>query len=471
MINRAPLFNLKAVLKETGLTADVLRIWEKRYHIPSPERSKGGHRLYSQHDIETIKWLQNRTREGIRIGQAVDFWKELAKNGKDPLTVQISQPSFEGSLSDHENVMDDLRAQWLNYGLNFDEVMADEVLKKAFALSSVESVCSNILQKGLNVIGTQWYQGKITVQQEHFVAALVIRHLQTLISISPSSNRSETILLACPEGENHTIPILILSLFLRREGYKTVFLGAGIPTSELLNAAKLIQPSLVILSAQQFHTAATLQSAARSFLESSTPLAYGGGIFMEMSELCLRIPAYYLSDNLLESIQRINFYFTDPQPIPAVFQVDESYVQVNELYQRFRRQIELSVIHKFEGESALIPVLESANFRFYQQISSALQFGDMNFLKEDLEWLLGMMSYPRHENNTANAILIEDSYSKTWMPDEYKRILREKQSSDYVLKFINAYSNAIAIHMGSSGKIITDFLNSFLITKHYYPLQ
>lgn len=471
MINRVPLFNLNAVLKETGLTADVLRIWEKRYQLPAPERSKGGQRLYSQYDIETIKWLQNRIREGIRIGRAAEIWKEFVKNGNDPLTVVISKSPIENSTSDHENSMDDLRAQWLDYCLKFDEVMADEVLKKAFALGSIESVCSNVLQKGLNFVGTQWYQGTISVQQEHFIAALVIRHLETLISILPSSSRSETILLGCPEGERHSIPILMLNLFLRREGYKTVFLGAGIPTSELLNAVKIIQPNLVILSAQQFHTAATLQTAASIFLKNSTPLAYGGGIFVDIPELCSRIPAYYLSDDLLESIKRVNMYFTAPQQIPTVFQVDEAYRQVNELYQRSRRQIELSVIQQFEKETLLMPVLESANFRFYQQISSALQFGDMNFLKRDLEWLLGMMSYARKENTPANAILVEETVLNNWMLDESKQILREKQSSDYVLKFVIAYSNAIAVYMGSSGKIITDFLNSFLITKHYYPLQ
>ena len=60
MYSTTPAFNLKVVLKETGLAADTLRAWERRYGLPSPNRTAGGHRLYSQRDIETVKWLMKR---------------------------------------------------------------------------------------------------------------------------------------------------------------------------------------------------------------------------------------------------------------------------------------------------------------------------------------------------------------------------------------------------------------------------
>ena len=56
-ISQTPAYNLKVVLKETGITADALRAWERRYGLPMPERTSGGHRLYSHYDIETVKWL------------------------------------------------------------------------------------------------------------------------------------------------------------------------------------------------------------------------------------------------------------------------------------------------------------------------------------------------------------------------------------------------------------------------------
>src|SRR4030042_4721348 len=58
-------FNVKAVVRETGLKPDTLRAWERRYRLPRPERTAGGHRLYSQRDIDCLRWLAARQTEGL----------------------------------------------------------------------------------------------------------------------------------------------------------------------------------------------------------------------------------------------------------------------------------------------------------------------------------------------------------------------------------------------------------------------
>jgi MerR family transcriptional regulator, light-induced transcriptional regulator len=50
-ISQTPIYNVKAVSKETGLTAGILRAWERRYGLPLPQRTPGGYRLYSQYDM------------------------------------------------------------------------------------------------------------------------------------------------------------------------------------------------------------------------------------------------------------------------------------------------------------------------------------------------------------------------------------------------------------------------------------
>ena len=55
-----PIYNLKVVVQETGIKPDTLRAWERRYGLPNPARTEGGHRLYSQYDIDTLKWLSAR---------------------------------------------------------------------------------------------------------------------------------------------------------------------------------------------------------------------------------------------------------------------------------------------------------------------------------------------------------------------------------------------------------------------------
>ena len=82
-----PTYNLKVIVSETGIKPDTLRAWERRYGLPAPERTKGKHRLYSQYDLEIIKWLIARQDEGMSISRAVKLWRQLEEEGQDPLLV------------------------------------------------------------------------------------------------------------------------------------------------------------------------------------------------------------------------------------------------------------------------------------------------------------------------------------------------------------------------------------------------
>src|SRR5512141_2385358 len=117
MYSTTPAFNLKVVLKETGLAADTLRAWERRYGLPVPNRTPGGHRLYSQRDIETIKWLMKRQAEGLSISRAVDMWNEQIKSGADPLAGSIPTTSVSASTLpaqySFDTTLDALRAHWI----------------------------------------------------------------------------------------------------------------------------------------------------------------------------------------------------------------------------------------------------------------------------------------------------------------------------------------------------------------------
>src|SRR5215208_4841454 len=158
MISTTPAFNLKVVLKETGLAADTLRAWERRYGLPAPNRTAGGHRLYSQRDIETIKWLIKRQADGLSISRAVDMWNEQLGAGTDPLaaSAQQSVPSSIMALPVQyqatDTTLDTLRGRWIEACLEYSESAAEQTLNQAFSMFPVESVCIEMLQKGMSEI-------------------------------------------------------------------------------------------------------------------------------------------------------------------------------------------------------------------------------------------------------------------------------------------------------------------------------
>jgi DNA-binding transcriptional MerR regulator len=144
--NKTPIYNLKAVVRETGLKPDTLRAWERRYSVPTPQRTESGHRLYSQHDIDTLKWLLERQAEGMSISRAIELWRRLEMEGQDPADMvaapgmhRQSEAHFSSLSGDHaplgENgVLPQLREAWIGACLTFDETRAEQLLSQAFAL-------------------------------------------------------------------------------------------------------------------------------------------------------------------------------------------------------------------------------------------------------------------------------------------------------------------------------------------------
>ena len=86
-----PIYNLKAVVQETGIKPDTLRAWERRYGLPEPQRTASGHRLYTERDVATLKWLVARQDDGLTISRAVALWHELRRQGNDPLEHVVTE--------------------------------------------------------------------------------------------------------------------------------------------------------------------------------------------------------------------------------------------------------------------------------------------------------------------------------------------------------------------------------------------
>ena len=63
-------FSIHAVSVMVGVPAATLRTWEERYGLVVPQRTPGGHRLYSRHQIEQLRDVADMVRRGISPGDA-----------------------------------------------------------------------------------------------------------------------------------------------------------------------------------------------------------------------------------------------------------------------------------------------------------------------------------------------------------------------------------------------------------------
>ncbi len=434
MVSITPAYNLKVVLKETGLPADTLRAWERRYGLPVPQRTQGGHRLYSEYDIHTIKWLMARQAEGLSISRAVDLWNENLASGTDPLaglapsTLTTLQTS-PAILSTQETTLDAMRTNWIAACLSFNEISAEQTLNQAFSMFPVEAVCVEVLQKGMAEIGSKWYGNQASVQQEHFASSLAMRRLDALLSASPAPSRPQTILVGCPANEWHTFTPLMLALFLRRRGYRVIYIGANVPADRFEETVLAVRANLVILASQTLVSAASLQRTAITLTSKNIPVGYGGRIFNNRPEIIKHISGHHLGNDVSASLNEVEQILNNKRKSVQLQSPSQEYIAAQQFFTSKRADIELTL------KSLVKPLgISSESFQtgihfLGDNITAALQLGDMNHVSNEMSWVKFLLQ----------------AYER---PDEE------------LINFMDAYAKAVNKHINGSGKPIYEWLSS-----------
>jgi DNA-binding transcriptional MerR regulator len=396
MKDTKPSYNLKVIVRETGIKPDALRAWEKRYNLPVPGRTSGGHRLYSQRDIDTIKWLMARQEEGLSISHAVQLWRDIEAGGRDPLQGTFAPSSSQDQIPvTAAKDLATIREAWLRACLEFDEATAEHLLSQALAQYAPELVCLEILQKGLSQIGLLWYENKATVQQEHFASAVAVRRVHALLAAAPRPGRSQLVHLVCPPLEEHTFPSLLLALLLRYRGWRVAYFGANVPISQMESALQATQPELVVLTAQTLPAAAEAFNMAHFSQSHLIPAAYGGLIFNRSPEIRQKMPGYFLGETLSAATESIAEILTGNMPMPAGTPVAATYREALTCFDRQRPLLEWHVMQIMQSEKWPEAHLKSANvahLHFAQHIRAALILGDLALVNPEITWLSGLLS-------------------------------------------------------------------------------
>ncbi|NJN97231.1 MAG: MerR family transcriptional regulator [Anaerolineales bacterium] len=415
MLEISPTFNLKAVVLETGIKPHTLRAWEQRYGLPRPQRSEGNHRTYSQKDIEVVKWLLLRQEEGMTISRAVELWHHMEGQTEDPLQINAypaSAPMFTVTASD---ALATIRQKWLDGCMKFDKATVDHVLTQAFAIYPVQMVCLEILQKGIAQIGDLWFRNAATVQQEHFVSALIIERLNALLAAAPPPTRLGRLLVFCPPYEDHTIPLLLLSLLLRYRGWEVVYLGASVPLSQLESTLEIIKPQLVISTAQRIQSAASLSTITQFLQEKGINCAFGGSIFNINPALHSQISGHFLGKSIEDAVHVVGQIMAFDPPASKIKPISDNYEQAALVYRAKRRLIEFDAMHLLENETIPHEYLDKTNFRLAQDILAALSLGDLNFLNPELK--------------LSNELMVNYNISLDWQARYFEAYLQSAQKN------------------------------------------
>jgi hypothetical protein len=240
-------------------------------------------------------------------------------------------------------------------------------------------------------IGNLWYENRASVQQEHFASSLAMRRLDALLASSAPPTRNQSVLVGCPAEEWHAFTPLLLSLLLRRRGLNIIYLGANVPTEQFSNTIKNIKANLVVLVAQQLISAATLQQTALTLSSQNIPVAFGGRVFGIHAGLDESIPGHFLGNVLATAVENIEILLSEKikqQPSKAASPL---YVASHQAYLSKRTQIELTFKELLEPLSISPDDIKTGIYFFGENITAALQLGDMSHVSTEIDWLKGLL--------------------------------------------------------------------------------
>ena len=267
-----PVYSIKAVAHMAGVTEPTLRAWEKRYSILTPQRTESGHRRYTKRDIYRVIWLKQRLEEGMSISQASTLLQTQADDSivkliqhdlspdwpSSPAKRSVATPNPRTNISSNIRSLPILANELLNHFLDFNEQRADNLLAEAVGLYSPEEVCVQLMQPVLEKIGDRWMSNEVTIANEHFASNLCRTRVNSLTDSLPLIESGPLILTGCGPQEFHELGVIITNYFLRRHGWRVIYLGQNVPALDLEKDLRRLQPSLVCFSAGRTETALSL---------------------------------------------------------------------------------------------------------------------------------------------------------------------------------------------------------------------
>ena len=237
------------VAERTGLTQDVIRVWERRYGVVEPGRSTGGQRLYSDADIERLRLLRLALAGGRSIGGIARLdlpaLRELVEGDEDARkrSPVAAAPSYAAAAVPAPEI-----DEAFHLIASFDSSRLDALLRQSIARRGIMAFAQGVAAPLLRRVGDEWHAGRITPAEEHLATAAVQRTVIGAIHALPADRNAPTLLVATPTGERHDIGALLTAASAAVSGWSVIYLGADLPPEEIARAARMTSASTIALS-------------------------------------------------------------------------------------------------------------------------------------------------------------------------------------------------------------------------------
>jgi DNA-binding transcriptional MerR regulator/methylmalonyl-CoA mutase cobalamin-binding subunit len=264
-----PALGISATERETGLGKDTLRVWERRYGFPQPQRDANGERLYPAGQVDRLRLIKRLMDQGHRPGRL------MAATEEDLQALYAPAPA----PARHDAVDDAMLRQLLALVKSHDVPQLRSALNQAMLRQGLQDFVLHRLAALNHAVGEAWLSGEFEIFEEHLYTEQVQALLRQAIATLPARTGSPRILLTTLPEEQHGLGLLMAEALLALDGATCVSLGTQTPLYDIAMAARSQQADVVALSFSSAYPSRQIApqlTHLRTLLPEATELWAGG---------------------------------------------------------------------------------------------------------------------------------------------------------------------------------------------------
>lgn len=219
---------IQSVSERTGLTPDVIRIWERRYQAVSPHRTAANQRLYSEDDVERLDLLKRVTDGGRRISAVANLSTDALRDilvqspTASPVTTRPSSTQTTQLTTDAIDAI-----------LQLDPVQLDAIVERAMVALGSVGFMMQFASPLMQTVGHLWRSGAVRTCQEHFASAYIRSFLGRFMLDANTDPDGPRIVVATLPGQAHELGATMASVVAAQGGWNVIYLGPNVPVEEI----------------------------------------------------------------------------------------------------------------------------------------------------------------------------------------------------------------------------------------------
>lgn len=254
-----------------------IRSWERRYGVPSPRRTPGGHRRYTPDEVDLVRRMRDEIVRGVG---ARDAARLVRAAGAPPA---VPDPHLE---------------RFLDAVARIDARAMSSILDEAAEGLGVEAAVGRVAFPALVEVGDRWAGGRCDVGEEHLATGEIRAWLSRMRRTAPPIFRPFPILLTAAPGEGHSVGVEAFGLLLARRGWGVLVLGARTPADSIATVARKVEAGAVVVTCQWTNARRRAIEAIEALRDAGVAARFYAGAAFALPKWRERVPGVYLGEDV-----------------------------------------------------------------------------------------------------------------------------------------------------------------------------